>query len=167
MAAVLAAVRQTAATAIVGPHGTGKSTLLAALARDLAADGESVGVVQLRRFRDGLRLLATLARVSRGCSLGVDGWEQLGPIGAMAVRLAARARGCRLIVTSHRPVAMPTVVRTTGSLALLAEIVARLPDHGGLITSADLAECFARHGGNLRDSLDDLYDRFERRTRRS
>lgn len=167
MATTLAAVRRRAATAIVGPHGTGKSTLLAAIAAELATAGESAGLLQLRRHRDGLALLAAVLRAPRGSSLCVDGWERLGPIGAAAVRLVAGARGCRLVVTSHRPAGMPTLVRTGGGLPVLTAIIARLPDHGGLITPADLAESFARHGGNLRDSLDDLYDRFERRARRS
>ncbi len=166
MAAVLAAVRQTAATAIVGPHGTGKSTILVAIEAGLAAAGESAGLLQLRRRRDGLRLIAAVLRAPRDRRLCVDGWERLGPLGAAAVRLAAGARGCRLVVTSHRTAGMPTLVRTTGSLPLLEAIVARLPDHSGLITAADLAESVTRHAGNLRDSLDDLYDRFERRARR-
>jgi hypothetical protein len=49
----------------------------------------------------------------------------------------------------------------------LTAIVARLPANAGLITPADLADAFARHRGNLRDALADLYDRFEHRARRA
>ena len=52
-----------------------------------------------------------------------------------------------------------------GSFRLLRAIVAALPDHGGLIQDEDLTAAFARHGGNLRESLSDLYDRFEERAR--
>jgi hypothetical protein len=167
MAAVLAAAGQRVATAIVGPHGTGKSTLLAAIEAGLAATGRSAGRLQIRRRRDALGLLAAVLRAPPGRWLCVDGWERLGALSAAAVRLVAGARGCRLVVTSHRPAGMPTLVQTAGILPLLTAIVARLPDHGGLITPADLAECFAGHAGNLRDSLGALYDRFERRARRS
>lgn len=167
LGAVLAAVRRSPATAIVGPHGTGKSTLLAAIHAELEAAGHAAGLRQLRRRRDGLALLAAVIRMRPGQALCVDGWERLGPIAAAAVRLAAGARGCRLVVTSHHPTGIPTIVRTAGTLPLLEAIVARLPADGGLITGSDLAESFARHGGNLRDSLGDLYDRFELRVRRS
>jgi hypothetical protein len=167
LGAVLAAVRRSPATAIVGPHGTGKSTLLAAVHAELEAAGQAADLRQLRRRRDGLALLATVLLTRQGQALCVDGWERLGAIGAATVRLAAGIRGCQLVVTSHHPTGMPTIVRTAGTLPLLAAIVARLPDHDGLITGSDLAESFARHGGNLRDSLGDLYDRFELRVRRS
>jgi hypothetical protein len=62
---------------------------------------------------------------------------------------------------------MPTAVATAGTLPLLTAIVARLPANAGLITPADLADAFARHRGNLRDALADLYDRFEHRARRA
>ena len=62
---------------------------------------------------------------------------------------------------------MAVAVRTTSTLPLLTAIVARLPAHRDLITGPDLAEAFARHRGNLRDALGDLYDRFEMRSRRS
>ena len=155
------------AAAIVGPHGTGKSTLLRAVERELAATDRSAGIVQVRHRGDLLTVLARLRAAGRGSVLGVDGWERLGQVAAAAVRLAAGIRRVRLLVTTHRPAWMPTVARTAVSLPLLGAIVARLPDHGGLIGADDLAETFDRHAGNLREALADLYDRFERRTRGS
>jgi hypothetical protein len=60
---------------------------------------------------------------------------------------------------------MPVVLRCSTSAGLLAAIVARLPDHGGRIADADVVAAFARHGGDLRESLYDLYDRFEQQIR--
>ena len=155
------------AAAIVGPHGTGKSTLLRAVERELAAAGRSAGIIQIRRRGDLLTVLARLRDAGRGSVLGVDGWERLGRVAAALVRLVAGIRGVRLLVTTHRPAWMPTVASTAASLPVLAAIVARLPDAGGLIGADDLAEAFALHAGNLREALADLYDRFERRTRGS
>lgn len=167
VAALVAKLSNLPAAAIVGPHGTGKSTLLRAVERELAAAGQSAGIVQLRHRGDLLTVLAMLLRADRGCVLGVDGWERSGPVAAAAIRGLAGARGVRLLVTTHRPAWMPTIASTAASLPLLEALVARLPDHGGLIAADDLTETLARHAGNLRDVLADLYDRFEFRTRRS
>lgn len=163
--ALVAALAGRPAAAIVGPHGTGKSTLLRALERELAAAGRAAGIVQLRHRSDVVAVLASLRRADRGSVLGVDGWERLGRITAAAVRLVARARGVRLLVTTHRPAWMPTIASTAASLPVLEALVAHLPDHGGLIEADDVAEAFARHAGNLREALADLYDCFERRAR--
>ena len=77
----------------------------------------------------------------------------------------ARWRGCGLLVTSHRPAMLPILVRAEGTLPVLVALVNGVPDHGGLIAAADIAEAHRRHGGNLRESLYDLYDRFQARCR--
>jgi len=151
--------------AIEGPHGTGKSTLLAALAAALRRDGRLAASLRVRSPWDAAAVLAAIAAAGPGRMVLVDGWDSLGrPCGLLAI-LLARARRCGLVVTSHRPSGLPVVVRCGSAPALLAAIVARLPDHGGAITAADVDEAFHRHAGNLREALFDLYDRFERRPR--
>jgi hypothetical protein len=168
MPAVVATIQAAGGSAaIVGPHGTGKSTLLRALAAEFAAAGHLAGLIQLRRGRDGWAALRLLAAAASGTTACLDGWEQFGPVGRLSARLLARLRGCHLVVTSHRPTSLPLHLSTSTSLALLEAIVAALPDHGGLIERTDLAHAFDRHGGNLRESLADLYDRFELRARQS
>jgi hypothetical protein len=164
---LLARLGSMPAAAIVGPHGTGKSTLLAAILTGITAAGRPVRLVRLRRRRDGLAALAIAVRGSRGETLAIDGWERADPVTAAAIRVVARIHGGRLLVTSHFPAGMPTLVQTGASWRLLEAVVARLPDHGGLIGQADLAAAFARHPGNIRDALGELYDRFERRRRGS
>jgi hypothetical protein len=66
-------------------------------------------------------------------------------------------------VTSHRPTGLPLLRECETTSDLLRAIVARLPDRGGPVDEADIAAAFRRHGGNLRESLYDLYDRVERR----
>lgn len=151
--------------AIEGPHGTGKSTMLSALAGILRDEGLLAAALRVRTPRDVPAVLATIAAAGPGRTVLVDGWEGLGRTGALLARLLARLRSCGLLVTSHRPVGMPVVVRCGSTPALLAAIVDRLPDHGGAITTADVEQAFHGHAGNLRDALFDLYDRFERRSR--
>jgi hypothetical protein len=119
----------------------------------------------MRSAADGGRALLAVVRVGRGTLVCIDGWERLGRMAAAVVRLAARCRSVRLLVTAHRSTGLPVVMRCATSERLLRAIVERLPDHGGRIAAADVAAAFARHRGNLRESLYDLYDRFERRIR--
>jgi hypothetical protein len=164
--AVLAAlILRLGGAGIEGPHGSGKSTLLAALVTELAAAGRLACGMRLGRHAP-VAALAAILRASSGRAVCLDGWDTLGRLPAALARLAARCRGVVLVVTSHRPAGLPVAVPTATSEALLRALVGRLPDHGGLITAADLAGAFARHHGNLREAFLDLYDRFEHRARR-
>lgn len=151
--------------AIEGPHGHGKSTLLAAIMASARADGQATAAVRVRSPFDAWRPIVTALTTPRGCLVGYDGWERAAPGTAEIVRLVAAARGLRVVVTTHRPGRLRVVARCGTSPRLLAALVTRLPDHGGLIAAADIDDAFHRHGGNLREALYDLYDRFERRAR--
>lgn len=153
------------AAAIEGPHGRGKTTLLTALADAAGSAGTPVAVVRLRSRRDAWAALTAIVRAPAGSLVCIDSWERLGPGLAAVARAAARIRACLLLVTSHRATGMPALWRCETTPGLLAAIVARLPDHGGRVSRGDVVEAFARHDGNLRESLYDLYDRFERRVR--
>lgn len=162
--------------AICGPHGSGKTTLLEHLAAGLAASGIAVERVRLRAWRDGAVAAAddiaaafrAILRCRTGATVCIDGWEQMGPAAAAAMALAW-LRGCGLVVTTHRGTRLPLLVECDTSPALLSGIVRRLPGHaswaGSLIREADLESAFARHGGDIRESLYELYDRFEERSR--
>lgn len=143
--------------AIVGPHGTGKTTLVAHLRRSLRARGLPTQLMRihdggLRRHREG------------GAGLRIiDGYEQLTALG----RLAAR-RHRDLLVTSHRPPSGFSLLWTTEvDEALGRAIVARLV--AGEVTSPIGPEAapaaLRRAKGNMRDALLELYLAHERLTR--
>jgi energy-coupling factor transporter ATP-binding protein EcfA2 len=162
--------------AIRGPHGSGKTTLLEHVSHALEARGTVVERVRLRAWRDGAAAAAgdlfVAFRAILSCSAGktvcIDGWEQLGPA-AMAASVLARLRGCGLVVTTHRATRLPLLVACDTSPALLAGIVRRLPGHaswgGVVIRDADLEAAFRSNRGDIRESLYELYDRFEERRR--
>jgi hypothetical protein len=163
---LLAAIdRLGGSAAIRGPHGTGKSNLLAALGETLADRGEQVRCIRIRRPGGSRPVIRALRGMPQGGILCLDSWDELGTLGSLLVVLQARLRGVRLVVTSHRAGLLPTLVRTRGTPAVLAGIVRRLPAEAGRLTKADLMAAFAHHHGNLRESLASLYDRIEERRR--
>jgi hypothetical protein len=144
--------------AIVGPKGTGKTTLLEDLAPRLRARGFVVHELRLDeetpRFEPGFldRLFASLG--PRDVIL-FDGAEQLGWIAWSRFERRARA-AAGLLVTCHRPGLLPALIETSTTSELLEGIVeellgARLPETPAL---------FEKHGGNVREALRELYDHY-------
>lgn len=152
--------------AIVGPHGTGKSTLLSHLGDCIAATSRSVACVRLRCRRDTAAVVRAVVSTVPGGLVCIDSWELLGGPGRFLVRGLATIRGVDLLVTAHRAGGLPTVVTCRGTRAVLGALVADLPDHdrwfGATIRPADLDAAFAAADGDIREALDLLYDRFER-----
>lgn len=149
--------------AIIGPHGAGKSTLLEHLKPLLVAEGRSVAAIALR---DGQRRLphdwlGQALEVANPLVV-IDGYEQLSLVSRVLLRWRCRLAKAGLIVTSHRPTALPTLIELQPSRALVDQLVARLTaDVPSLITSADVAAGYAGHGSNVRDLFFTLYGRHE------
>ena len=162
IAALIARFDRLGAAALEAPHGHGKSTLLLALAAALAAVERPVTMVRVRGWQDAWVTCRAVITAPRRMAVFIDGWEQLGLLAA-PLRAAARVLHRPLLVTSHRPTGLPVLRECATTPDLLRAIVARLPDRGGPVDEADIAAAFERHGGNLRESLSDLYDAVERR----
>ena len=151
----LAALRFRAA--LVGPHGHGKTTLLEDLGARLAGRGFRVRAVTLH---EGDRRLAAAQRrelfkeLTASDLLLLDGAEQLGRLAWLEVRTRARGAG-GLVVTSHRPGLLPTLHECRTTPELLKGIVGEL-----LREEIAVEELFARHEGNVRGALRELYDRY-------
>lgn len=148
---------------IEGPHGRGKTTLTRGLLAAAAAAGRGTAFVQVRSWIDAWAALAAVARAKPSGMIAIDGWEGLPAVCRPLVVALARWRQAMVIATAHQPVGLPLLVRCESSPDLVEAIVARLPDHGGAISCGDVADAYRRHGGNVRDVLATLYDRFEER----
>ena len=151
---------------IVGEHGSGKSTLLAELMPVIRAQGRMPTLIALH---DGQRRLPVdLKTVSDLDSKGVlviDGYEQLGVLARFAVRRFCQRSQCGLLATAHKPLWLPQIYRTTGSLAFVQKLVDRLLVGDRItISSAEVAAIFQSQNGNVRDVLFDLYDLYEERS---
>ena len=164
VAALASRFEAVTAAAIEGPHGHGKSTLLCALAATLHAAGRPVRIVRIRDWHDTWTACIAVVTAPRGTAVFVDGWERLGLL-AGPMRLVAHMLRRRLLITSHRPAGLPVLWKCATTPALLRAVVARVPDHGGVVNEMDIDAAFQRHGGNVREALSDLYDTIERRSR--
>lgn len=160
--ALIARLDGLGAAALEAPHGHGKSTLLIALAAAFGGAGRPVTMVRVRGWQNACVAYRAVVAAPRRTAVFIDGWEQLGLLAA-PLRAVARLLRRTLLVTSHRPTGLPVLRACETTPNLLRAIVARLPDRGGPVDEADIATAFERHGGNLRESLYDLYDRAERR----
>ena len=154
---------------IVGPHGSGKTTLVNQLESQLRYRTIPVVKVVLQRhvWRRGFQQALSATRCT-GTHLIVDGFEQLPAVARWGLRWLCARRDCGLLVTSHRDVRLPWLVETKPSLAWVQQIVSRLlqPYPSGLILDEDVRACFYRQHGNLRETLFALYDLFENRRQR-
>lgn len=145
----------------VGPHGSGKSTRLQACADAAAARGERVCRLRLRRRVDTLRAAWRVSTFPTAGLVCIDSVEKAGRGGLALLRALARARGVRLLATSHTSLGLPVIALCSTSLPLLERLVEQLAGHGNGVTPADIAEAFQASNGNLREALFLLYDRVE------
>jgi hypothetical protein len=158
--------------AILGPHGSGKSALLAALLPALREAGKEPLPVALHdgqrtlpagAWRDLLRPGPPGVRVA-----AIDGYEQLSRWQRWRLRWLCRRRGHGLLATAHTPVGLPVLLRlsvtpeTAGRL--IERLLARTPETAAPRPgSAEMAARLQRQGGNFREVLFELYDEHERR----
>ncbi|MDO5554778.1 MAG: hypothetical protein Q4G68_13550 [Planctomycetia bacterium] len=152
---------------LVGPHGSGKSTLMQELRRILTERGTRILSLELH---DGTRCLdcETLQRMdtflaSGGGCIFLDGFEQLAYIQRLHFRTWCRAAGVGYLISTHRAaLGIPVLFRTVPSFRITRRVVDYLLDDSCFSVSEDgLVALFRRHQGNIRNVLFDLYDRYE------
>jgi energy-coupling factor transporter ATP-binding protein EcfA2 len=148
---------------ITGPHGSGKSTLVAALNPALRAAGRHVVQITLRDSQRRLSFdLANLPGLDETSIIVVDGYEQLSGWSRLQLCRLCTRRGWGLLVTSHVDVGLPEVFQTKVTCDIARQIVERLQQpENVVITDGDVAAALARHGGNMREALFTLYDLYE------
>jgi len=148
--------------AIVGLHGHGKTTLLEECLRTLSGAGTPILRLKLslgERRLPQLFLAAVAHSDSRDAVIAIDGAEQLRWWRWRRFRASIKpTQGC--LITSHREGQLPTLVHCQTNAALLMDLV---EDLQGILTPRErsrLEQLFARHQGNIRLCLRDLYDQY-------
>lgn len=156
---------------IVGPHGSGKSTLTASLGALLEHTGFTVLSYALH---DNTRILPepflnlfSAAAPSENSPLIVilDGYEQLSAASRMKLRRLVRARNAGLLVTTHRRqwFAGPVLYRTAPSEQILRKIVNYLLDDAKVLPGDKLLRTLsAKYHKDFRSILFELYDWWEK-----
>jgi ABC-type dipeptide/oligopeptide/nickel transport system ATPase component len=169
-------------SAIVGPHGSGKSTLVATIIPLIEQMGIAVRRISLhdgqRRFpADLLQQCLPISRrevpsdeISNSTPralLVIDGYEQLTWWSRHRLSACCRRNEWALLVTAHADSGLgkiPVLFRTAASLPTVQHLVDdMLPSHYGLIHADEVAAAFNDHGGNVRETLFALYHLFEQR----
>jgi hypothetical protein len=151
--------------AIVGGHGTGKTTLLEDLETHLAGLGFRLTHLRLdteHRSVPRQRLWQLSATLDPRDFVCLDGAEQLDPLRWMLFRWHTRHAG-GLLITSHRSGLLPTLIECTTSPSRLERIISQLAPQPSPVPTPTAAELFTRHRGNLRGALRELYDLYAER----
>jgi len=145
---------------IVGPEGSGKTTLLEDLRQALQGKGLQTRLLfvndasplpeaECRRFLSELTP-QELVLLDSADAIHRSSWSLF--------RRHTITHAAGLIVTSRRPGLLPTLIECATTPALLKEIVADLAPQSSTISPGLLDDLHARHKGNLRACLRDLYD---------
>ena len=146
--------------AIVGAQGSGKSTLLAELLGRLEAASVKAHLLFLPQAPEQHQpMLSKAFELSeQGYILLVDGIERLGFF--QRRDLIKRTRNSAgLVITLHHPGKLPTWIKTETTAQLMEAVLIDLKlDHPEILSAGEIA--FARHDGNIRNALRDLYDQF-------
>lgn len=156
--------------AIIGPHGTGKSTLVQTLLPALVAAGREPVTIQLRDGEMQNSLCANeISQAATRCQqvgvvVIVDGYEQLNWFARLRLHWQCRRASCGLIVTAHQRIWLPTLWQTQPTAEMVCKLVrSALPNHGNSISSDEIVNAYNRHRGNVRETFFELYDLFESR----
>ena len=96
----------------------------------------------------------------------IDGYEQLSRWRRFRLRRLCRQAGWGLVVTAHRSVGLPTLIRLRPDLQLAQKIVGwLLRECPAVVTPEEVASAYQACQGDLREMLFMLYDLWEQRAR--
>jgi len=158
---------------IIGHHGAGKSTLLADLLPRLAKAGRAPMLVELHQGqrRVPADIDAELREPDRGDEtlVVVDGYEQLGRIAQWQLKRHCRRRGWGLLITCHADAGLPTLIHLEPNLKAAVEVVKTVlgkvtGDIDENFIRQHVADSFHSNAHDMRETLFDLYDRYDRQT---
>lgn len=152
---------------IVGPRGTGKSTLMRTLAR--IARQHALKLIQLsedkRRLPSAWWYLGDTDTSIQW--VFVDGAEQLYRRRFAWLRRTCQKRSLGLLITTHRQLGLSTlrenIVDEKTSHSIVTEVLARCPQAPTLVRPDEAPGALLACGGDMREALFHIYDLYESR----
>ena len=150
--------------AIIGPHGSGKSTLIASLQPVLAKHCSIFAYRFSTTDREFQMLWNQCLQWSDNSLIIVDGYEQLSSWARWRLRSAVRRRKAGLLITAHQPyrafaVLMQTSVDEEQAKCLRDALLQKRPD---LAAAVDLEAVWAaartEFPTDLRETMMSMYD---------
>ena len=148
-------------SAIVGPQGSGKTLLLEQMVPKLEALGFEPKLFRISTetgMREKEHLPDTLRRVVAPGFILLDGAEQLSTRQWLPVRGAA-SKAAGFLITVHRVSRLPALIECETRPPLLEQLVHELT--GSWLPAGEAQLLLARHHGNIRSVLRELYDRWD------
>ena len=158
---ILARVRElNYRAAIVGPDGSGKTTLLEDLERALAKEGHRTRTVFVNDTcpLDAPACRRLLSELTPDEIVLLDGADLIPRSCWSLTKRHTIRHAFGLLITSHRPGLLPTLVKCATTPTLLRAIATELAPGSPLITPTLLDELYRHHDGDLRACLRALYD---------
>lgn len=146
--------------AIIGKHGRGKTTLLCDLHSFLCQNRIESELVFLPREKvlQSDAITNTIKRGASGAIILIDGMERL-PL-FVRQKLLSDSKSFRgFIATTHRISRLRSLIRCRTSQRTVASVLDSLDLNNPEITTTSRL-LFAKHRGNIRFVLRDLYDQF-------
>jgi len=146
--------------AIVGPEGSGKTTLLEDLRQALERQGRRTKLVFINDTYPlpGAECRRFLSELAPQELVLLDGADAMRRSSWSLFRRHTVSHAAGLIITSHRPGLLPTLIECSTNPSLLKEIVAHLTSDTQQVSPVLLEDLHHRYCGNLRACLRELYD---------
>jgi len=153
---------------IVGPHGSGKSTLVYLLAAELQHRSRHVQRFLVRKGERQLPVVGQqLKQWTENTQVIIEGYAHLGLRNRLMLERLCQRQGAGLLVTTHEPLGFPVLYRTSVTEELAQSLVKDLlPEGCDFIHPTDVTSGYQRHGQNLRELLFEMYDLYEKRAPR-
>jgi hypothetical protein len=154
---------------IVGPHGSGKSTLIHSLIQACHTRQPPLATFHRRYSSSGSfeGNRESIVQIKMGSVVFIDGYEQIGWVKRIGLRLLLKRRSSFLVATMHRKQAGFTLLWETSIDPSIEEWVlesllqkAQVSGHwkAKILASAEWHQSRLKHGQNLRETLFDMYD---------
>lgn len=149
---------------IIGPHGSGKSTLIAGLKPLIEARSAVFAYRFSTTDREVQAMRSEFEKWRRNCVVIVDGYEQLSGWSRWRLRASVRRQKANLLISAHQPyrafsVLIQTSVDEEQAICLRAELLRTRPD---LMDATDLEAAWSdarrRYPTDLRETLMCMYD---------